>query len=369
MDERERLEFVVYSKTSAFRRQFVADGTAELIANDICTATFQLEDDHIAAADVVAKGARCAVLFRGVERMRGILAARRGTGPAGTITASVESDIRKLWDWQMWPEPDAAIDAQTNEYRRYTGASETAFKLALQETIDRLGIDWEVATTHGWGSTVRVDARFHYIGEMFIPLLTADNLIVVITYDPADGHPIVDVRQAATVTGVLTVDSGIPDSYEYSDAAPTATRAVVGGRGEGVDRELVQVIDTARENDWADIVEIFVDARNTDEVSDISEDGNLALADAGPVVSLATTLVESERFEYGTTFLEGDLVPYEIAPLEPGSESIKSVSIVQNEDGVTVTPTIGQVDADDTDVELGLQVEKLAGHVRDLRRV
>ena len=48
-------------------------------------------------------------------------------------------------------------------------------------------------------------------------------------------------------------------------AAPTATRVIVGGSGQGVEREFDQFIDTALEAAWAFKREVFVDARNSDE--------------------------------------------------------------------------------------------------------
>jgi hypothetical protein len=178
----------------------------------------------------------------------------------------------------------------------------------------------------------------------------------------------VDVRQAATVPGVFTVETGIPDLYKFDRTSPTATRAIVGGRGEGVDREFKQVINTVRETDWGDVIETFVDARSTDEGADIIPDAQAAVDEGAPRVSLSTDLVETKRFRFGTTYQLGDLLHVKVGPVDT-TEQITQVSITcDSEEGTVVTPHVGGFDTDDTDVQLALQVAALARGQRDQGR-
>nr|WP_274635527.1 hypothetical protein [Microbacterium bovistercoris] len=366
MDD-DQLRFVIYDKSNAFQRDFIRDGNADLNANAISVADFILDDDDPALPSVTADGTRCGVWFRGAERFRGPITATPGEGPTGQVTAHVESDMRKMWHWTCWPVPTAALSAQTVEYRSISGKSEYVFKTFLQENIARLGVSWSVAADHGWGTSVRGTMRFHYPGDRLLPLLDADHLLVVLSYD-VEGNTVVDVRQAATVPGVFTVDTGIPDQYKFNRTSPTATRAIVGGRGEGVDREFKQVIDAARETHWDDVIETFVDARSNDEGADITPDAQAAVDEGAPQASVSTDLVETKRFQFGTTYQLGDLLNVRLGPVDT-TEQITQVSITCDSDqGTVVTPHIGGPDTDDTDVQLATQVARLAQGLRDQGR-
>lgn len=362
------LQYVIYDKAGNFRRKLAGlTSSAELIPNGISTAELILDDDHVGVPDVVADGARCAVWFRGAERFRGRIESTPGFGPKGRITATVAGDMRKLWDWYGRQVPGAALNAQTSEYRVYTGKSEANFKLALSENIARLGVPWTVAPDHGFGEVTRAELRMHPLADKLIPALDADNLVIVLSYpDATTVH--VDVREAQTVPGTLTLASGVPDAYDFTRIAPTATRATVGGRGEGVEREFVEVIDAAREANWGDIIETFVDARNTEVGADLTLEAKDALAEAAARVGVSTELVETPLFMYGTNYTEGDRVHVKIGPVDTLERISVSVSETPT-DGVLVTPYIGETDvSSDTDVVLAAAVARLARGIRDSGR-
>jgi len=366
---KELLRFVVYAPGGAFRRDITVDGSADVVPNGISVAEFTLDDDDPALQAVTADGARCAVWFRGVELFRGAITSTPGEGPYGTVEAHIDSDMRKLWQWFVWPVPDADLDHQSEEFRAFTNVkSELIFKTVLQETLDRLDIPWTVAPDHGYGTAKSVELRFHSIGDKVLPLLVEDGLIVTFEYDPVTGVPTVDVRQPDTVPGRLTLESGVPDSYKFNRAWPTATRVIVGGPGDGVDREFTQVVDSAREATWGDIIEGFVDAGNTGEDTDLAAEAQAALNAAAPTVSVSTELVETERFRYLQTYREGDLVRVKVGPVDV-TQPITKVSITSSfEQGTVVTPTVGDVDGDDENVQLWRQVGRLAKGQRDQGR-
>lgn len=359
------LTFVIYDKAGTFKRQFAGVGaTLDLGGNVIPTGTFVLDDDDPALEAVFSAGSRAAVWFRGKERCRGLIKEKPGGGPDGTVTGHVIGDLRKLWEWQGRPAPSDPVNAQTQAYRTYTGPSETVFKNALAENFARLGVAWTVAPSLGRGTTTRAELRFHPLADKVLDALTADNLVVTLAY--VGGGVRVDVRAAQTVPGVFTVASGVPDEYTYNLKGPTATRIIVGGRGEGVEREFVEVRDTTLEADWNDIIEGFVDARNTDEGSDITVDGQEALAEGRPTSGLTTTLNETDRFRYGKTYTEGDLVRVRVGPIDRVQPI--SVSITESaDDGVVVTPHIGDLE-EDTDAILARQIARLARGIRDTGR-
>lgn len=334
--------------------------------NVIPTASFTLDDDHDAISALSATGARCAVWFRGAERFRGIVHGLRGVGPFGQVTASVRGDLRKLWHWHGRPVPTAGLSAQDREYRTYTGTSERIFKTALAENLTRLGVPWTVAPSRGLsGANTRVQFRFHPLADKLIPLLTADNLIVELEYDSAY-NVLVDVRESAIVPGVFTEASGVAGGFTYERTEATATRVIVGGRGEGVARQFVEVSDRALETDWGDIIESFKDARNSEEGSDLSIDGAELLREMAPTSGVSSKLMETASFRYAKTYDVGDRVTVQIGPVNRLQQI--GVGITESaEDGVLVTPRIGDID-DSPNALLAKQIASIARAQRDTGR-
>ncbi|MFF2631953.1 hypothetical protein ACFVR6_03630 [Microbacterium sp. NPDC058021] len=362
------LRFVVFNKANQYELTLSGlQAEADLVPNGISTASFVLDDDDPALPMLTAKGARCGVWFRGDERFRGRIREAQGEGPFGQVSATVESDMRKIWDWQGWPVPTAGIGAQNVAYRNYSGPAETVVKAALAENFARLGVPWTVAPTLGRGLPARAEFRFHPLADKLMPILEANRMVLTLAH--TGSGVVVDIRQAATVPGVLTIESGVADGYKFKPTAPTATRVIVGGRGEGEARQLVRVIDTVRESDWGDIIETFVDARNTDEGSDLTVDGAEALREGGPRAALSVDLMESDLLRYGDGYVEGDLIHTRLGPVDE-LQQITAVSVTEDpEDGVVVVPHVGDLDVDaDVEVRIAQSIARLAEGVRDQGR-
>lgn len=361
----DEMKFVVYDKAGAFRRTVLPrSATAELLANATPWAEFVLDDDDPSLPAVTADGARCAFWFRDREWFRGRVSETPGEGPIGSLTARVEGDFRKLWDWEGWPKPTAPTGPQDVEYARYTGPAETVFKAALAANFTRLGVPWTVAPDLARGLPARADFRFHPLAEKTLAALDDNDLIVEISYGP---DPVVDVRAADVVPGLLSDLTGVLEQYKWGRKAPSATRVTVGGAGEGTAREFFHQIDTVREADWGDIIETFKDARMADAGADMSIDAAEALAEGAPKSGVSMQLQESERFRFGTTFLVGDRVRVKVGPLDQ-TERITSVQIEDgHENGVVVTPRLGAVE-NSPDAELAAQVAALASGMRDAGR-
>lgn len=359
------VSFVIYDQADAFRRLVVAKSSSTtLLRNEVSFTEFVLDADHPALPDATVSGARCGFRFRGREWFRGRVAATPGHGPVGETTIRVESDVRKLWDWHGRPVPGAAVTAQVAEYARYSGPTETIAKAAMAANFARLGVAWSVAPNLGRGPAARLEFRFHPLADKIVPLLDAAHLVLDVTY--ADHSVIVDVREAQLVAGVLSDLTGKLEAYSWTRDAPTATRVVVGGRGEGVEREFLEKVNEELEAEWGDIIETFVDARNTEEGSTLEPDADEALVAGLPTAGVSMDLIETDAFRFAQHFLVGDRVRVRVGPLDQ-LEAITQVQIADSPEGVVVTPKLGTAD-DDPDVQLGRQVALLARGARDEKR-
>ncbi len=361
------IRYVVYDRFDVYESDLSGvGGDVDLVVNGVSTAQVVLADDHRSLPGILVPGARCGVIFRGAERFRGMVRATPGQGPRGGTTVRVESDHRKLWDWLGWPDPTSPVDEQSVEYAVYTGQTETVVKTALADAFARLGVPWTVAPDLGRGIPARAEMRFHPLAEKLIPLLDAAGLVLTLAYTPSG--VVVDVREPDTVAGKLTIGTGIVGPFTYTRTAPTVTRAIVGGRGEGIAREFAEVVDAPREAAWGDIIERFVDARNTDESTDLTEEGAEEIEDGAASAGVAAELIETDRLMYGHTYIEGDFIDLQLGPIDQ-VEQIRTVSITGFRNTAKVVPSLGTADEDDDpDSELEAAVALLAQGVRDERR-
>lgn len=357
------LSFVIRDRNDVFERLVVAHRGAEadLVWNGPSSAFFVLDDSDVALPAILAEGARCDVWFNGVEEFRGWVSATPGAGPFGHVTAYVEDFRQSLDEWQGWPKPTAAITAQTDEFRAYSGPLETVVKTAVGEAVTRLGWDWVIAPSLGRGPSTKINFRFDYLGDLLWQPLKDARYGLVLSYP--GGVPTLDLRSPETVPGVLDVSSGRVDSFDFSRRAPAATRVAAGGRGEGIARELDTLVDVAREAAWGRIKEVWVDARNNDVGADLTPEAQTVLDDGAPSTSVSLELTEQPGFKLHSTYEVGDLVLVKVGDLE-STEVITKVLVKDDPDsGVTVTPTVGDVVQDEIQL-LADQVSRLQKRAR-----
>ncbi len=363
------LSFVIRDKSNVFKRRVVAHRGAEadLVWNGVSTAFFVLDDDDPAVPAIIADGARCDVWNGDVLEFRGWITATPGAGPVGHVTAYVEDFRQALNEWQAWAKPTAAYSGQNVDYRKYSGTLEAVVKLAVSEAVTRIGgpADWVVATSSGRGPATKVNARFEPLGDLLWQPLKDARYGLVLTYP--GGVTTMDLRTPATVAGVLDVSSGRVDRYEFSRRGTTSTRALIGGRGEGAARELLQVIDTARETALGRVIEVWGDARNNDPGASLTPEAQALLDEGAPTTSVSMELTEQPGLKFHTTYEVGDIVPVKIGDLE-SSEVITRVLVKDDPDsGITVTPTVGDVITDEIQV-LANQLSRLQKRARSQGR-
>lgn len=349
------IELAVHDKADTFKMAAVpAESHIELLWNQVSFAEVTFDDDHPVWEHMVV-GARVRVMVDEVEQLRGPVRRLSGSGPDGRITATVEDDFRKF-RLLGWPKPAAAINLQTDEFKRYSGVTETVVKAACADLSTRLGLGWSIPTTTGLGTSQRVEFRFDPLVDLLLPPLTVDRLTWTIRGN------VVDVTAGETFPRVLTPESGVLGDYSWEQTGPDATRVVVGGEGEGSARVLRSYTDSARETAYGEIVEVFKDSRMADGVTDFTPDSAEVFAELAPRVSVTADLQESSWFRFGL-YKVGDLVDLKIGPIE-ATEVIRSVVIDDTPgDGTVTVPSIGEL-ANTADALLGRQV---ARHARGLR--
>jgi hypothetical protein len=234
------------------------------------TSTFRLEvdlDHHLAPA-LQTPGARVEVDLGAEYHSGGWATANEPTGgPDSTLGVDVMDYEGVVADLLGWPVPPAGLDAQVREQWRMGGPAETVAKELIRANAARQArkVPVFVAPSQGRGTYVLVTARMDRLDEVLLPALEhADLRIVVRPAGPVEARTglLVDVVPRTVYPMVLTEAAGIVVTSAGRVEGPTATRVVIGGGGEGVERDFRSSVDAAREAEWAREIEVFIDARD-----------------------------------------------------------------------------------------------------------
>jgi hypothetical protein len=328
------------------------------------TATFKIDDDHIRAADLMAPGARVMIYRHGEFQMSGPVRRMDGVFAVdGSLTFAVEDDFRILHNWTAWPKPAAALTGQDVEYRTITGPAESVVKTVMAENAARLGFPLTVATDQGRGAVGTYTFRFHPVYDRLFPALDQAGIGVTVRQDGAG--LLLDCYEPRDYPHHLSPEGGTIIGGSYSLSAPTATRVVVGGQGEGTAREFRgPFTDTARETDWNDVIEVFQDARDS-SVGDIyAARANETLAKGAPLAGLSLELAETKHFQYGSDGLHiGDRVTAEIKG-QLFTDVLREVHLTWDRDGDQATPIVGER-TDDPSIPLATELRALKRDNKD----
>lgn len=360
----------VYDK--AFVRRGTIGDPISVVAtprhNQQSTAAITLDSDHHRLTDLTAPGARVVLHYQGGFLMSGAVRLRQGEGPAaqGTVTVQLIDDWRLLTRILGWPAPTAGIAAQnTAEYDVRTGPAESVVKAYVAaNAITRLGLPVTVAPDQGRGATITVQMRMHPLADRLLPVV--DQAGVGITVRQSGAVLEVDCYESADFPRTLSEASGIVTEWSWSLANPEATRVVIGGDGEGTARTFRALVDTARETEWGDVIEVFRDARNANSPAEMDATGTEVLTEGSPTSGLSVRLAETSTFRYGQAIKVGDRVRIEVGPGVIVEDVLREATISWTRDsGLSVTPLVGER-SDDPNRTLARSIARLARGIRNL---
>lgn len=365
--------------SSAFIRQVTPVATqATLRWNAASSAYITLNESHPIIPELTGEdGVRCAVWMRtdtgGTVTARRLLVGRVGTlagrdAPYGTVTVPVVDDWQNVARLLGWQAPAAPITGQdAAEYARYTGTSEDNAKAAIAANATRLALPWDVAPSLGRGTSAPVELRMHEMGEKILDPLIADRLQLTVDLDDDTGRYAIDVREGEEFARPITPQSGVLSRWSWVKEPPTATRAIVGGRGEGIEREFVLVVDHDLEAELGVILEIFVDARNAEEGAPLAPYGWAELAKHRGRAGFTATLRETSWFRFADAYELGDRLAIQVGALDV-EDVISQIDITHDtRSGFTVVPKVGLATEDPNERLVGF-VNNVATAVRGLEK-
>jgi hypothetical protein len=363
-------ELVLYDK--AFKRTGWLGDAISISAvprhNVVSSLDLDLASNNAKLGQLLQPGARVVCFHRGEQILSGPVRLRGGKGPhsQGVISLGIVDDYRLLTRVLGWPVPENPLTNQNSEYCTVTGPAETVLKnLIRRNAVTRLGLPVTVAPDQGRGANITAALRFHPLYDQLYPAIDAAGIGV--TVKQTGTGLVVDCYTAGTARE-LTEASGVVTEWEWSNAAPEATRVVVGGKGEGTARALQGFTDPARETAWGDVIEVFRDARDTDAGDVFAERAAETLDETAEKAGLKVKFSETKNFRYGPGGVRrGDQLTLRVGPSLAITDTLREAELgFTRAGGPTVKPTIGDVDGG-PDLVLARAVRKLAADIRNLR--
>lgn len=275
--------------------------------------------------------------------------------PEGMVTFTGTSDEVILWQRLAYPQP--TTDDLTKQDQAYDVRSGTAEAVMIQYMRWNVG---DLAPTsrripgltyppnQGRGGPATRSARFDVLGDLLADIATVAGLGFRVVQ--IGDHLEFRVTQPIDRSGLVRMDvwNGTLASHAATKSAPTATRVVVAGQGEGVLRTLVEVATTTPgdETDWGIFGrrEVFKDQRNTDELLELQQAGQKVLLEGAATASVKVVPGDDTTMDYPLSWGLGDVVGLVVGEQEVSSTVTGAFILANREVGVRVGASIGDVD-------------------------
>lgn len=371
----------VYDKDRVFQGQIGSPTSLEVTPRHgglIGAGRMTVPLGHKELPKLMADGARLRIHFQGELLLSGPIVSDdlETDGKTGTYTVKVEDDKRILWDIAGFPVPAASVhDQGTSEYCVYTGNAETIIKTAvIQNGVQRMGIPGlMVAPNLNRGANVPggVPLRMHPLADQMFPALEDAGIGVTVQQHGTD--LVLDVYEPATHPRTLSAQGRTLKQVKMTRTRPKASRVIIGGPGEGVERAFRYLRDDAREAQYGIAAEVFRDARDAKSDPDTGETiagtmdirGNETLVENGAKNGVAITLAGSGIFKYGPGgFRVGDRIPVKVTDEITVVEVIRECTLKWvSKDYASVEPAIGEL----TDRPERIAAQRLAAVARAQR--
>ena len=286
------------------------------------------------------------------------------SGPTLSATlVQTQDNIEGNWDIEgvsddvflaerlAYPRPTTAdVTAQTSGSDLRTGVAESVIKAYIDANIgpsapaERTISALTIETDAGRGEVVTANARFDTLQDLIYDLAQVGGLGYLISqndssfefsiYEPTDRSDLVrmDVQNRKLSSSV----------YRYGTAR--VTRAIVGGRGEAEDRVYIERSNgdsLAAETTWGRRIEVFKDARRSEDANELNTAGDELLIDLGKTIVEMTVVPSSDQtMVYGVDWFLGDRVTVVANDIE-STAVVTEVGINIAADGVRVGATVG----------------------------
>lgn len=271
------------------------------------------------------------------------------TAGDGLVRITWASDLASIAGRVTYPNPAVAATAQDEGKRSFSSVNaETILRTLVDENagpgalaarrVPRLALG-DVA---GVGNDVTYSTRFQPLADELRAVATIGGGLGFRTRQVADDI-LFEVYEPQNLSSQIRFSPqwGNLQEFAFDRAAPRVTTAIVGGEDADENRVIRERTDTAAEAAWGRI-EQFIDRRSYEEVAELDEAGDEALADGGETARLAAVTVDTARQRFGEHYDLGDVVAVALGHGAQVADVVRAVHLQHTPDsGEVITAMVG----------------------------
>lgn len=294
----------------------------------------------------------------------------------GKLRVDFADDLALVAAHNVYPDPAAAVNAQTPDTWTYTGNAEVGMRNVVNLNAGpgalaaRRVPGLVLGAQANVGSNIQVTApRMQPIGDVLRAMAeTGGNLgfrtrqvgtqILFEVYASDDKSS--DVRFGFGLGNMRYVG--------YEVKAPTATSVAVGGQGTGASSAMIERTNALEMAAWGRF-EKFSARNGEDPAQELQDEGDRSLAEGAATIRVATNVSDTPDQRFGEHYGLGDIVSIEIGPGQSWDDVVRTVHLqVQAGSGEYVAATVGS-QAATTDPEWSRRMREIDARLGRLERI
>jgi Siphovirus ReqiPepy6 Gp37-like protein len=329
-------------------------------------------------ADALRPGRLVTTRFRD-ELMTWTISPRtRSVNEDGALEVTIGGfDALSMLGWTTaWPAPAAALTAQPAQ-GVYTGAAETVIRsLVVENLATRHGLRFVAPSSQSRGTTRTARPAFDNLLELVLRVAQRGGLGVRFGLATTGSSTRAELQlgfyvpQDRTVRVRLDAADGSLSTWELTETAPSATRAIVAGAGSGTSRYMRTVTtpdSNAAANTWGGHREAFIDGPDTFDNPPLDDVGEEALVQGAATTTLTMEAREPAGTKAFSAFTFGDTVT--AVPIAGVSipDVISAIRVTHEEGTPMVTPMFGDPDVGDPDAQTAALIRALRRDVQAMK--
>ncbi|AVE00402.1 minor tail protein [Streptomyces phage OzzyJ] len=298
--------------------------------------------------------------------------------PGGSIVFEGISDTCILSDYLAFPDP-TNIDptTQTKSHDVRTGTVEAVMHSFVNANCGpgapaaRRKANLILAAHGNRGSETTKSARFAVLGNVLTELGLRASLGFRVVQRGSD--LVFETYQVTDRSAYIRLDvmNNTLSGSRVAITPPSATRVIVAGQGEMVDRkfrEITTAESLAGEVEWGRRIERWQDQRNTNEDDELDDSGMEILEEEGfTSVSAQAVPMEDSAVEFGRDWTMGDRVSVVVNDQEL-TAVVTGMILRATSDGFRVGAVIGDATGFNADAAYSKRVQNTETRVSELER-
>ena len=264
------------------------------------------------------------------------------------VTVSGQSHMRYLRDMITLPLPGSRPDSQSEAYYKDRGAAGAVISRLVRSHVGQSARPENrspvVVPDSSRGGQVTVNSRFQNLLDEIRVLAEAGK--VTVGTEMVGRQVRLWIREGVDLGRAVRISeaNAALESYEHEITAPTVTRVLVAGQGQGAARTLKLM--EGNSNEWGVNVLQFQDRRDTDDIAELEQAGTDTLREGQESASIKIEAVDLPHLRFGHDYRVGDIITVEVGGRAKVTDVLQTAELSWDGSGRSVKLQVGPVQED-----------------------